>query len=135
MQLEVDRRRGVLAGWYHRHRAGEVALTAEDVATHERHFAEPWQIGLLFVTAYHRPAGGCFRRTRDGLAGDAPLAFFEMVSNESLLPRGVRRSNMDWTNVETVDAIEPEPPLRPEPEPPLRPEPEPEPIPGPSSAP
>ncbi len=124
MQLEVDRRRGVLAGWYHRHRAGEVALTAEDVATHERHFPEPWQIGLLFVTDYHQPAGGCFRRTRDGLAGDAPLAFFEMVSNESLLPRGVRRSNMDWTNVETVDAVERKPPPRPEPEP----EPEVEPV-------
>ena len=126
MQLEVDRRRGVLAGWYHRHTTGEVALTAEDVATHERHFPEPWQIALLFVTDFDQPAGGCFRRARDGFAGDTPLAFFEMVSNESLLARGIRRSHMDWMNVETVDAIEPEPPLRPEPESEPEPEPEPE---------
>lgn len=129
MQLDVDRRRGVLAGWYHRHTAGPVELTAADVRTHEKHFYEPWQIALLFVTDHAQPAGGCFRRTHDGLAGDVPLPFFEMVSNESLLARGVRRSNMDWGNVETVDAIEPDPPSRPEPPPEPAPfvEPEPEP--------
>ena len=122
MQLEVDRRRGVLAGWYHRHEAGPVELTAEDLRTHERHFPEPWQIALLLVTDHAEPAGGCFRRTRSGLAGDVPLPFFEMVSNESLLARGVRRSYMDWVNVETADSIDPDPPSRPEP----LPEPEPE---------
>ena len=127
MQLEVDRRRGVLAGWYHRHREGPVELTAEDLKTHERHFPEPWQIALLFVTDYAEPAGGCFRRTRAGLAGEVPLPFFEMVSNESLLARGVRRSHMDWLNVETVDSIDLDPPSRPEP----LPEPEPEPVPEP----
>ena len=126
MQLDVDRRRGVLAGWYHRHPSGPVELTAEDIRTHEKHFYEPWQIALLFVTDHSQPAGGCFRRTHDGLAGDVPLPFFEMVSNESLLARGVRRSNMDWVNVETVDAIESDPPSRPEPPPEPEPEPEPE---------
>jgi hypothetical protein len=135
MHLEVDRRRGVLAGWYHRHREGLVELTAEDLKTHERHFPEPWQVALLFVTDYAEPAGGCFRRTRAGLAGDVPLPFFEMVSNESLLARGVRRSHMDWVNVETVDSIVPDPPSRPEPppepEPEVVPEPEPEVVPEP----
>ena len=129
MQLEVDRRRGVLAGWYHRHREGPVELTAEDLRTHERHFSEPWQIALLFVTDHAEPAGGCFRRTRDGMAGDVPLPFFEMVSNESLLARGVRRSHMDWLNVETVDSIDLDPPSRPEPLPEPEPETEPEPEP------
>ena len=125
MQLEVDRRRGVLAGWYHRHEAGPVELTAEDLQTHERHFPEPWQIALLLVTDHAEPSGGCFRRTRSGLAGDVPLPFFEMVSNESLLARGVRRSYMDWVNVETADSIDPDRPSRPEPlpEPPAEPEP------------
>ena len=130
MQLDVDRRRGVLAGWYHRHASGPVELTAEDIRTHEKHFYEPWQIALLFVTDHSEPAGGCFRRTHDGLTGDVPLPFFEMVSNESLLARGVRRSNMDWGNVETVDAIEADPPSRPAPPP----EPEPEPAPEPEAA-
>jgi hypothetical protein len=123
MQLEVDRRRGVLAGWYHRHREGPVELTPADLKTHERHFPEPWQVALLFVTDHAEPAGGCFRRTRAGLAGDVSLPFFEMVSNESLLARGVRRSHMDWVNVETVDSIDLDPPSRPEPPP------EPEPVP------
>jgi hypothetical protein len=126
MQLEVDRRRGVLAGWYHRHREGPVELTAEDLKTYERHFPEPWQVALLFITDYAQPTGGCFRRTREGLAGDVPLPFFEMVSNESLLARGVRRSHMDWVNVETVDSIDLDPPSRPEPPPEPEPEPEPE---------
>jgi len=139
MQLEVDRRRGVLAGWYHRHKEGPLELTAEDLKTHERHFPEPWQIALLFVTDYAEPAGGCFRRSRAGLAGDVPLPFFEMVSNESLLARGVRRSHMDWVNVETVDSIDLDPPSRPEPlpepEPEPLPEPEPEPLPEPEPEP
>ncbi len=117
MQLEVDRRRGVLAGWYHRHASGPVALTDEDLHTHERHFPEPWQVALLFVTDHAEPAGGCFRRARSGLAGDVPLPLYEMVSNESLLARGVRRSHMDWRNVETVDSIDRDPPPRPEPAP------------------
>jgi hypothetical protein len=131
MQLDVDRRRGVLAGWYHRHASGSVELTAEDIRTHEKHFHEPWQIALLFVTDHAQPAGGCFRRTHDGLAGDVPLPFFEMVSNESLLARGVRRSNMDWANLETADAIDSDPPARPEPAP--EPEPEPESLPEPEA--
>jgi proteasome lid subunit RPN8/RPN11 len=116
MQLEVDRRRGVLAGWYHRHESGAVELTAEDMQTHEKHFPEPWHVALLFVTDFAHPAGGCFRRTRDGLSPDTPLPFFEMVSNESLLARGVRRSHLDWINMETVDSIEVDPLSRPEPE-------------------
>jgi hypothetical protein len=130
MQLEVDRRRGVLAGWYHRHRSGAVELTAEDVRTHEKYFPEPWQVALLFVTDFADPTGGCFRRAHDGLVADTPLPFFEMVSNESLLARGVRRSHVDWVNVETVDSIEAdlpfrsEPPAQPESELPAEPEPE-----------
>ena len=115
MQLEVDRRRGVLAGWYHRHGSGVVELTAEDVQTHEKHFPEPWHVALLFVTDFAQPAGACFRRTRHGFAPDTPLPFFEMVSNESLLAKGVRRSHMDWVNVETVDSVELDPLFRPEP--------------------
>jgi len=128
MQLEVDRRRGVLAGWYHRHLTGAVELTETDVRTHEKHFPEPWQVALLFVTDHARPRGGCFRRTHAGLAGDLPLPFFEMVSNESLLARGVRRSNLDWQDMETADAIERNlPPLPPLPEPASAPETESEP--------
>lgn len=123
MQLEVERRRGVLAGWYHRHPDGDVALTEADVVTHEMHFREPWQVAVLFVTDHAQPTGGLFRRTRSGLKGDLALPFFEMVSNESLLARGLRRSHWDWENVETADSIQSEPPARPAP-PPMTVEPE-----------
>jgi proteasome lid subunit RPN8/RPN11 len=96
LQLEVDRRRGILAGWYHRHRQGPVRLSAADLETHDRLFPEPWQIALLFVADSREPAGGCFRRTLEGLSPDQPLPFYEMVSNESLMARGVRRSRLDW---------------------------------------
>jgi proteasome lid subunit RPN8/RPN11 len=115
MQLEVDRRRGILAGWYHRHRSGDPALTDHDLATHEKHFGEPWHVALLFVTDHERPSGGCFLRTRHGLDGGVPLAFYEMVSNESLLAKGVRRSFMDWANLETDETIERDLPVRPDP--------------------
>ncbi len=127
MQLEVDRRRGVLTGWYHRHRSGSVELTAHDVHTHEKHFPEPWHVALLFVTDSAQPAGACFRRTRHGFAADTPLPFFEMVSNESLLAKGVRRSHLDWLNVETVDSVELDPLFRPEPSDEAEPREEPEP--------
>ncbi|TFG66518.1 MAG: hypothetical protein E4H28_01720 [Gemmatimonadales bacterium] len=37
-----------------------------------------------------------------------------MASNESLLPRGIKRSYLDWDNYATVDEIRLEPPKRPE---------------------
>jgi proteasome lid subunit RPN8/RPN11 len=122
VQLDLDQRPGVLAGWYHRHRKGDVKLSEADVATHERLFPEPWHVALLFVTDPSHPVGGCFRRALKGLAGDTPLPFFETVSNESLLARGLRRSYIDWVNVETVDSIQREPP--PIPEVPSEPQPE-----------
>lgn len=126
LKLEVERRRGVLVGWYHSHPDGALSLSAADVSEHERRFPEPWQVAFLFVTDPSAPRGACFRRTPDGFDGDMPMPFHEMVTNESLLARGVRRSRLDWGNVATLDEVRPEPPPRPE-APPRPPEPEPEP--------
>ena len=114
LQLEVDRQRGILVGWYHAHRQGEPTLTATDLSTHQRLFPDPWQVAILFVTDPRRPSGATFRRTADGLDGELPLPFYEMVTNESLLAKGVRRSRVDWENVSTLDNIRLEPPPRPE---------------------
>ncbi|MGD8496911.1 MAG: hypothetical protein PVF05_12050 [Gemmatimonadales bacterium] len=113
LQLEVERRRGVLAGWYHRHLGGEVQMTEQDIRTHHQHFDEPWQCAFVFVGGGDRSEGGCFRSTPDSFAGDVRLPFYEMASNESLLARGVKRSYLDWTNYTTVDEIRSEPPPRP----------------------
>jgi proteasome lid subunit RPN8/RPN11 len=117
LQLEVERRRGVLVGWYHSHLAGPAVLSPEDVATHERLFADPWQVAFLFVADPRAPAGACFRRTPEGLDRELRLPFYEMVTNESLLAKGVRRSRVDWENVSTLDEVRLEPPPRPEPPP------------------
>ncbi len=117
LQLEVERRRGVLVGWYHSHPSGDAVLSPEDVATHDRLFADPWQVAFLFISDPRAPAGACFRRTPDGFDGELRLPFYEMVSNESLLAKGVRRSRVDWENVSTLDGIRSEPPPRPEPQP------------------
>ena len=117
MQLEVERRRGVLVGWYHSHLAGDAVLSPEDVATHERLFSDPWQVAFLFVADPHAPAGACFRRTPEGLDRELRLPFYERVTNESLLAKGVRRSRVDWENVSTLDEVRLEPPPRPEPPP------------------
>jgi proteasome lid subunit RPN8/RPN11 len=113
LQLEVERRRGVLVGWYHRHIGGAVALTEADVRTHNEHFSEPWQCAFLFAGGGERSEGGCFRSTTDELAGDVPLPFYEMASNESLLARGTKRSYVDWSNYSTVDEVRSEPLSRP----------------------
>ncbi len=117
LQLEVERRRGVLVGWYHSHLAGDAVLSPEDVATHERLFSDPWQVAFLFVADPHAPAGACFRRTPEGLDRGLRLPFYERVTNESLLAKGVRRSRVDWENVSTLDEVRLEPPPRPEPPP------------------
>lgn len=115
LQLEVERRRGVLVGWYHSHPAGDARLSQEDVETHARLFPESWQVAFLFVNDPRAPAGACFRRTPEGFDGELRLPFYEMVTNESLLAKGVRRSRVDWENVSTLDTIRLEPPPRPEP--------------------
>ncbi|MFQ5888808.1 MAG: hypothetical protein ACE5JR_02010 [Gemmatimonadota bacterium] len=115
LQLEVDRRRGILVGWYHRHSDGPAELTESDVATHERHFGEPWQSAVLVVTDHADPRGGFFRRTAKGLSGSRALPFYELVTTESLRGKGLKRSRLDWTNVSTEDSVVREPSPRPEP--------------------
>jgi len=113
LQLEVERRRGVLAGWYHRHLGGDVVMSQADGVTHHQHFSEPWHCAFVFVGGGDRCDGGCFRSTPEAFAGDLLLPFYEMASNESLLARGLKRSYLDWQNYTTVDEIRPEPPPRP----------------------
>jgi proteasome lid subunit RPN8/RPN11 len=117
LKLEVERKRGSLVGWYHAHESGEARLSEYDVATHERLFPDAWHIAVLFVADARHPTGATFRRTPEGLDGDLPLPFYEMVTNESLLAKGIRRSRMDWENVSTLDGVRSEPPPRPPPPP------------------
>jgi hypothetical protein len=114
LKLEVERRRGVLVGWYLAHSRGDLRLSEAEVEEHERRFPEPWHVAFLFVTDPAAPRGACFRPTPDGFDGALPMPFHEMVTNESLLAKGVRRSRLDWGNLSTLDEVRAEPPPRPE---------------------
>ncbi len=104
----------VLAGWYHRHREGPAGLSEEDESTHREHFGEPWQVAFLFVTDPDRPEGGCFQPRTYGVTAHTPLPFHELAGVSSLLAKGVRRTRVDWANVETETKIVADAPPRPE---------------------
>jgi proteasome lid subunit RPN8/RPN11 len=45
-------------GWFHSHSRGGSDFSAEDLALHERHFREPWQIALVVFPERAKPARG-----------------------------------------------------------------------------
>jgi proteasome lid subunit RPN8/RPN11 len=114
LDLQEDRHDGVLAGWYHRHRDGPARLSEDDQATYREHFGEPWQVAFLFITDPEHPAGGCFQPRTYGVTAHSPLPFYELARVASLMARGVRRTRIDWQNVETETQVLVEPLLRPE---------------------
>jgi proteasome lid subunit RPN8/RPN11 len=114
LRREEGRNGVVLAGWYHRHREGPVQLSEEDEATHREHFGEPWQVAFLFVTDPDRTEGGCFQPRTYGVTAHTPLPFYELAGVASLLAKGVRRTRVDWENVETDTRIVADAPPRPE---------------------
>jgi len=50
-------------GWYHSHTRSEILLSAQDVALHNRHFPDPWQVALVMRPHALKPvrAGFFFR--------------------------------------------------------------------------
>ncbi|MEN8143569.1 MAG: Mov34/MPN/PAD-1 family protein [Gemmatimonadota bacterium] len=104
LQLEVDRHKGVLVGWYHSHPEGSPELSPQDLATHQSIFKEAWHTAILVVTDSSKPAGAVFRHSGEGLHSQ-PLPFYEQVSNESLMAKGRKRTRIDWHNCVTEAAI------------------------------
>ncbi|MFQ5890898.1 MAG: hypothetical protein ACE5JR_12770, partial [Gemmatimonadota bacterium] len=105
LQRAADLRRGSLVGWYHRHASGPIELSEHDLATHRRHFSEPWHSAILVVTDHEQRKGGFFRRTSRGFSGSLLLPFYEVVASECLLVKGGKRTRLDWSNVATEDPV------------------------------
>jgi hypothetical protein len=102
MQLKLDRRVGGLVGWYHVHpNADVVHMSENDVATHGRYFADPWQSALIVAPSTTGPRAGLFRAGRDGFAPEVLRPFHEVLSARSFVARGVRHTCVNWRNYVT----------------------------------
>jgi hypothetical protein len=99
VRAEIGRTGGVVVGWYHSHEQGGVQPSGGDVATHRRHFDDPWQV-MLIVSA----AGGVGRGLwyRPGLMDRRPLPFYELLDAPPAAG-GARVSRMTWSGYVPAD--------------------------------
>ncbi|MEE9208759.1 MAG: Mov34/MPN/PAD-1 family protein, partial [Gemmatimonadota bacterium] len=104
LQLEVDRHKGILVGWYHSHPKGPPRLSNQDLTTHRSIFKEPWHTAVLVTTDPGKPEGAVFCQTDEGMDSQL-LPFYEQVSNESLMAKGRKRTRIDWQNFVTDTSI------------------------------
>ncbi|HYK82020.1 MAG TPA: hypothetical protein VEU55_02660 [Gemmatimonadales bacterium] len=146
IQTQLEEQQAHLLGWYHTHPPLPLALSPDDVETHEHYFGESWQVAMLLATDPEEPAGAFFRVGTDDWVG-TPLPFYELLQDDSIRPDGKKRSFVTWKNYRAYNPVAPpagsmpraptaRPPLEPrvapraapsEPEPELAPEPEPPP--------
>jgi len=69
-------------GWYHSHTRGGLAYTDADAHLHNRHFSQPWQIGLLLRPEVGKPTQlALFVRGKDG---ELPLRPAFVIGEDSL---------------------------------------------------
>ncbi|HEX6535032.1 MAG TPA: hypothetical protein VF041_10560 [Gemmatimonadaceae bacterium] len=107
VQLEVRRRRALLAGWYHSAPFVGTHPARLDVETHRARFTEPWQVGLVIATSGDAPAGGFYRPLLDGPdAGGVFIPFHELLDDDAFLDGGRKRTLIDWANYETDALVE-----------------------------
>jgi hypothetical protein len=120
---EVDRLHTQLVGWYRSYPRGDPTLGGPDVAVHEAHFPEPWQIAIGVRPDRMRPAGGVYRRTPEHGWATSPLSFYEMLEYQPRRSTGGKRTQLSWKNYHTNELVlAAEAPSRPAP-PPRRPPP------------
>src|SRR5579884_3816528 len=109
IQAQIEAQQAHLIGWYHTHESLPLALSPEDVDTHEHYFAEPWQVALLLGADPDAPAGALLRAgTQEGWTA-APLPFYELLADESL-QGGRRRSFVTWRNYRAYSPVAPQAP-------------------------
>ena len=107
IQAQIEAQQAHLIGWYHTHESLPLALSPEDVETHEHYFAEPWQVALLLGTDADAPAGALLRAGAHEGWTAAPLPFYELLADESL-QGGRRRSFVTWRNYRAYSPVTPQ---------------------------
>jgi proteasome lid subunit RPN8/RPN11 len=95
--LEARRRHLQLVGWYHSAPYVGPGPALRDTQSHEAHFPEPWQVGMILAPRAERASGGFFR-TGSREEAERFLPFYEVVDDAGLLPDGQKRSVLAWAN-------------------------------------
>lgn len=107
IQAQIEAQQAHLIGWYHTHESLPLALSPEDVETHEHYFAEPWQVALLLGADAEAPAGVLLRAGAHEGWTAAPLPFYELLGDDSL-QGGRRRSFVPWRNYRAYSPVTPQ---------------------------
>ena len=128
MQEQLSKAHGTLLGWYHSHPGQGGLLTAHDIETHQKFFADPWHVAILVAAEAGGVTGKFFRLSPSEDWHKTPLPFYELLQPESIKPDGKKRSFITWRNYKAYGpSLKGPKPKPPEPEP--QPEPEPPPPP------
>jgi hypothetical protein len=131
LENELGRMGTRLVGWYRSCPRGDVMMNPRDVAMHEAHFPEPWQIAILTRPDRARPAGGIYRMVPGSSWPTTPLSFYELMAAAPRRATGGKRTRLTWKNYHTNELVlaADERGVRPEDDEPAAPEPAPTPPP------
>ena len=104
---QTREQQGHLIGWYHTHPPLPIVLSLLDVETHERYFAEPWQVAMIVGTGSDglEPEAAFFRAAAVDAWHNTPLQFYELLGEESLRPGGKKRSFVTWKNYRAYNPV------------------------------
>jgi hypothetical protein len=104
---QTREQQGHLIGWYHTHPPLPIVLSLLDVETHERYFAEPWQVAMIVGTGADglEPEAAFFRAAAVDAWHNTPLQFYELLGEESLRPGGRKRSFVTWRNYRAYNPV------------------------------
>jgi len=105
LQTEVQRVRTRLVGWYRSSPRGDVHMGPLDVAVHEAHFPDPWQLAIVVRPDRARPAGGIYRMVPGTTWAASPLSFYELLDTQPRRSVGGKRTRLTWKNYHSTELV------------------------------
>lgn len=105
LQNEVQRVRTRLVGWYRSSPRGDVHMGPLDVAVHEAHFSEPWQVAIVVRPDRARPAGGIYRMVPGTTWPASPISFYELLETQPRRSVGGKRTRLTWKNYHSSELV------------------------------
>jgi len=105
LQNEVQRVRTQLVGWYRSSPRGDVHMGPLDVAVHEAHFPEPWQVAIVVRPDRSRPAGGIYRMVPGTTWPASPISFYELLETQPRRTAGGKRTRLTWKNYHSSELV------------------------------
>jgi len=105
LQNEVQRVRTQLVGWYRSSPRGDVHMGPLDVAVHEAHFPELWQVAIVVRPDRSRPAGGIYRMVPGTTWPASPISFYELLEMQPRRTAGGKRTRLTWKNYHSSELV------------------------------